>query len=86
MNLCTKNLNVSVFFLPFQTSLQRPVLHLEVSTQQEPELHLDVNGQQGPELHLNLSILQWPVLHLEFSRLHELLTLLDVITAWRHML
>jgi hypothetical protein len=36
-------------------TLQKPVLHLVVSTPQRPELHLDLSGQQEPVLLLDLS-------------------------------
>ncbi len=36
-----------VVLLNFST-LQRPVLPLDVSANQGPELHMDVSGQQGP--------------------------------------
>jgi hypothetical protein len=57
------------------STLRRPVLHLDVYTQQGTELHLDTPGQQEPmllpgmstpqgsELHLNFSTLQRSVLH-----------------------
>jgi hypothetical protein len=42
--------------------LQRPVLHLEVSTPQRLELHLDLSTLQRPVLLLEVSTLQWLVL------------------------
>jgi hypothetical protein len=46
------------------SSLQFPVLHLDVSTLQFPVLHLDVSTLRISVLHLNVSTLQFPVLHL----------------------
>jgi hypothetical protein len=46
----------------FAAQLQRPVLHLEVSTPQRPELHLDLSTLQRPVLLLEVSTLQWLVL------------------------
>ncbi len=46
-----------------------PELHLDASTStlQKPLLHLDVFPQQGPELHLDVSTLQRPVLHMDYT-------------------
>jgi hypothetical protein len=52
-------------------TLQKPVLHLDVSTPQGPELYLDETGQYesilGSELHPDLSALQSPVQHMNVS-------------------
>ncbi len=44
--------------LDVSTTLQRPLLHLDVSTPQGPELHLDVSTPQRPLLHLEVSVQQ----------------------------
>jgi hypothetical protein len=49
---------------------QGPELHLDVSTLQRPVLHLDMSKPQGLELHLDLATLQRPVLHLDVSTSH----------------
>ncbi len=63
--MCTKHCTWTLD----RSTLQRPVLHLEVSTPQGPEQHLDVSGQ--PLLLLDLYSLQEPVLHLDITRLQS---------------
>jgi hypothetical protein len=43
------------------SALERPVLHLDVSTLQGTELHLDLPEQQEPLMHLGFSKLHMSV-------------------------
>jgi len=62
------------------STLQRPVLILELSTPQGPELHLDVSTIQMPVLLLGVFTPQWPELHLDLSTQQRPLLLLDLST------
>jgi hypothetical protein len=59
-------------------TLQRPVLHLAVSTQQGPELHLDLSTLQRPVLQLDMSTPEGPELHLDLVGKQEPVQLLDM--------
>jgi hypothetical protein len=52
------------------TTVQRPVLYLDLFPQQGPQLRLDVYALQSPVLHLDVSTLQGPELHLGLSTPH----------------
>ena len=48
-------------------TLQRPVLHLDVSTLQRPVLHLDVSTFQGPKSHLDPCLHNFEKIQYEFE-------------------